>query len=117
MNNSYNTQLKQAVKKVIQLIEEHYMKDWSFEEYAEQVGAANISSLSRAFKQTTGINYVEYVSKVRIEKAKKMLLDTDLRINEIAERTGYQHSWFNRVFKKHEGVTPSQYRETHKGNI
>ncbi|WP_231891381.1 helix-turn-helix domain-containing protein [Paenibacillus swuensis] len=115
INSSYNTQLKQAVKKVIDLINENYMKDMSFEEYADLAGAANISSLSRAFKQTTGINYVDYITQLRIDKSKHLLLETDLKINDIAEQVGYQHSWFNRLFKKSEGITPTQYRNQHRG--
>ncbi|MNC53328.1 HTH-type transcriptional regulator YesS [compost metagenome] len=46
-----------------------------------------------------------------MEKARELLRDTDLLINDVAERVGYQHSYFNRIFKKLEGMTPTRYRE------
>ncbi|MFD2615439.1 helix-turn-helix domain-containing protein [Paenibacillus gansuensis] len=110
MNQTYQAHLTQNVEKVVRLVEEKYMTDLSLEECADTLGV-NVSSLSKIFKQVKGINYVDYVTKVRIENSKKLLLETDMKISEIAEKVGYQHSWFNRVFKKAEGVTPTQYRE------
>ncbi|AFH61207.2 transcriptional regulator [Paenibacillus mucilaginosus K02] len=112
MNQTYQAHQTQTVEKVVRLIEERYMTDLSLEECADLLGL-NSSSLSKTFKQIKGINYVDYVTKIRIDASKKLLLETDLKISEIAERVGYQHSWFNRVFKKSEGVTPSQYRDNH----
>ncbi|RAU91640.1 hypothetical protein DQG13_28950 [Paenibacillus sp. YN15] len=50
--------------------------------------------------------------KVRLEKAKELLAGTDMRINAIAELVGYQPTYFNRIFKKLEGITPGAYRES-----
>ncbi|MGG1514440.1 AraC family transcriptional regulator [Paenibacillus oryzisoli] len=110
MNQTYHSQMTRTVERVIHVIEEKYMTDLSLEECADLLGV-NASSLSKAFKQIKGMNYVDYVTQVRIEVSKKLLLETTLKINEIAEKVGYQHSWYNRVFKKFEGVTPSQFRE------
>jgi AraC-like DNA-binding protein len=110
MNESYRSHSTQTVEKVVRLVEERYMTDLSLEECADLVGV-HVSSLSKTFKQIKGINYVDYVTKVRIDTSKKLLLETDMKISEIAEKVGYQHSWFNRVFKKSQGVTPSQFRE------
>ncbi|WP_240479682.1 response regulator transcription factor [Paenibacillus wynnii] len=110
MNETYNSQMTQVVEKVVRLVDDRYMTDLSLEECADLLGV-NVSSLSKTFKQIKGINYVDYVTNVRIEASKKLLEETNMKISEIAEKVGYQHSWFNRVFKKSEGVTPTQYRE------
>nr|WP_249435725.1 helix-turn-helix transcriptional regulator [Paenibacillus sp. Marseille-Q4541] len=68
-------------------------------------------ALSKAFKQVAGINFIDYVTFRRMDMAKRLLRETDLKINEIADQVGYQHSYFNRIFKKQEGLTPGQYRD------
>jgi YesN/AraC family two-component response regulator len=102
--------LKQVVEKVIMHIRDHYKSDLSLESCADQFGTSPYT-LSRAFKQVTGINFIDYVTNLRIGMAKELLQSTQLKMIEIAEKVGYQHTYFNRIFKKVEGVTPSQYRE------
>jgi AraC-like DNA-binding protein len=75
--------------------------------------AVNISAnyLSEKFKQVTGIKFVDYVARARIEKARALLEDVDLRISEIAFAVGFQSlSQFNRVFKKLFKKSPTQFR-------
>jgi len=63
------------------------------------------------FKKITGINFTDYLSRVRIEKAKNLLLNRNLRISEIAYEVGFQSlTHFNRVFKKITGQSPTEYR-------
>jgi AraC-like DNA-binding protein len=65
----------------------------------------------KLFKKATGLNFTDYVSRVRIEKAKNLLLNPNLRISEIAFEVGFQSlTHFNRVFKKIIGQSPTQYR-------
>ena len=76
-------------------------------------GAVNVSPnhLSEKFKQVTGVNFVVYVSRLRFERARNLLHDTDRRISEIAFAAGFQSlSQFNRVFKKLSGHSPTEYR-------
>ncbi|MDQ0877334.1 AraC-like DNA-binding protein [Paenibacillus sp. V4I3] len=108
-----NVRAKQLIGQVIELLSEQYMKDLSLDECA-QLFATNPFSLSRSFKQITGTNYVDYIAKLRIDKAKELLSTTYLKVSEIAERVGYQHSYFNKIFKGSEGLTPTQYREKFK---
>jgi AraC-like DNA-binding protein len=78
--------------------------------------AVNISGnhLSEKFKQVTGINFVDYVARTRFDKACDLLLNSNLRISEIAFAVGFQSlSQFNRVFKKFSGKSPSAYRAAH----
>jgi AraC-like DNA-binding protein/ligand-binding sensor protein len=70
----------------------------------------------KMFKKATGLNFTEYLSRVRIEKAKNLLLNPNLRISEIAYAVGFQSlTHFNRVFKRIAGQSPSEYRSTLRG--
>ena len=65
----------------------------------------------KMFKKVTGINFTDYLSRVRIEKSKNLLLNPNLRVSEIAFEVGFQSlTHFNRVFKKILGQSPSEYR-------
>ena len=56
---------------------------------------------------------MEYLTRVRLEEAKRLLRNPQYLIDEIAENTGYDDaSYFTKVFKRYEGVTPTQYRKT-----
>ncbi len=65
----------------------------------------------KMFKKVTGINFTDYLSRVRIEKSKNLLLNPNLRVSEIAFEVGFQSlTHFNRVFKKILGQSPTEYR-------
>ncbi|MFB9277847.1 helix-turn-helix domain-containing protein [Cohnella cellulosilytica] len=107
--------MKQMVEKTLLLIGDGYMSfELSLERCADQFGTSAYT-LSRAFKQITGITFIDYLTHLRLEKAKTALRETDGKINDIAIGVGYQHTYFNRIFKKYEGITPSQYREMNRG--
>lgn len=75
--------------------------------------ALNVSTFyfCRMFKQTTGLTFVDYLSRVRIEKAKILLHDNRLRVSEIAYDVGFQTiTHFNRIFRKLVGYSPTEYR-------
>ena len=68
--------------------------------------------LSRIFKQELGCTLMEYLTKVRVEKAKTMLKDPRFNVMQVANEIGFDDpSYFAKVFKKREGVTPSQFRQ------
>src|ERR1043166_7607263 len=96
--------------KTRKFIEEHSAEQLSLSKVAR---AVNISPnyLSEKFKQVTGMNFVDYVTRIRFDKACRLLQDADLRISEIAFAVGFQSlSQFNRVFKKLAGRSPTLYR-------
>ena len=71
----------------------------------------NPQYISQLFKNEIGVGFLAYLTNIRMEKAKKLLLSTSLSIAEVAEQAGYgDYRVFTKVFKKAEGVTPSQYR-------
>lgn len=100
----------ESITKARRWIEEHSMEEISLGEAARFV---NVSAkhFSELFKQTTGIAFVEYVGRVRIEKAKCLLGDPRRRISEIAFEVGFQSlSQFNRSFLKFTGQSPTHWR-------
>ena len=71
----------------------------------------NPQYISQLFKSEIGVGFLTYLTNIRMEKAKKLLLSTSLSIAEVAEQSGYgDYRVFTKVFKKTEGSTPSQYR-------
>ncbi|MDR6880706.1 AraC family transcriptional regulator [Bacillus sp. 3255] len=103
-------QMKQFIEKVMLYIQENYRTNLSLESCAEHFNTSPYT-LSRAIKQVSGINFIDYLTNLRITQAKELLRTTTMKINEIADQVGYQNTYFNRIFKKVEGVSPGQYRE------
>ncbi len=96
--------------KAKQYIEAHYMETLSLGRVAGVVNTS-VFYFCKLFKKITGIHFTEYVARVRIEKAKNLLLNPNLRVTEIAYEVGFQSlTHFNRVFKKIVGESPSDYR-------
>ncbi|MFS0727536.1 helix-turn-helix transcriptional regulator [Paenibacillus sp. 1P07SE] len=94
---------------VLVFIDEMYMKELSLNMIADEF-QISYHYLSKIFKQHTGLMYSEYISKLRIEKAKELLKDDSFKIKQIAELVGYNNAVsFNRNFKKYVGVAPGQY--------
>lgn len=79
---------------------------------ADYIGL-NEKYFSSRFTKETGYNFRDYLTKLRIHKAKKLLESTDLKIYEISERAGYSSvEHFNRMFKKSEGISPRDYKKS-----
>ena len=103
-------EMKHLVETVKEYMNHHYMEDISLDSCAERSGTSSYT-LSKAFNKILGINFIDYLTDLRIQKAKELLEGTDMKIGDIAERVGYRHSYFNRVFRRHTGLPPSQYRK------
>ena len=94
-------------------------KDYMREHQAEKISLGNVAKavnmsafyFCKMFKKVTGINFTDYLSRVRIERAQNLLLNPNLRVSEIAFEVGFQSlTHFNRVFKKITGQSPTDYR-------
>lgn len=105
-----NAGVKFMIEQAMIYLQQNYMRDISLDSCADHLGT-NPFFLSKSFKQVTGRNFIDYLTELRMEKAKELLRDTGLRICDVAQQVGYQHSYFNRIFKKLEGMTPTRYRE------
>ncbi|MDB5056293.1 MAG: AraC family transcriptional regulator [Bacilli bacterium] len=91
-------------------IENNYAKDLYLEVIADEIGLS-AKYISRMFKETTGTSITDYISLIRIAKAKELLGNTDLKISEIADQIGiFSRTTFLRLFKKYEGISPIEYR-------
>ncbi|MWV46074.1 helix-turn-helix domain-containing protein [Paenibacillus sp. HJL G12] len=110
LHKSYHQSMKHIVDQVILTIKENYMSDISLETLATEANVS-VSQLSKAFRQMTGSNYIDYLTSIKMNHCKKLLVTTDMKISEIAKAVSYQPPYFNRMFKKLEGMTPGQYRE------
>jgi transcriptional regulator GlxA family with amidase domain len=96
--------------KARKFIHENSDEELSLTKVAKSV---NISAnyLSEKFKEVTGVNFVDYVARARVKKARDLLRNANLKISEIAFAVGFQSlSQFNRVFKKLTRQSPSQFR-------
>ncbi|MNY04657.1 HTH-type transcriptional regulator YesS [compost metagenome] len=108
-------EIKEKKDHIIQFVydylENNYDKDITLDVVADKLNISR-SYLSSYFKEKTGTNFVDYVNSVRIDKAKKLLLSPDIRIQDAAQFVGYQNiNSFNRMFKKFTGFTPSEFRK------
>ncbi|MNO45145.1 HTH-type transcriptional activator Btr [compost metagenome] len=111
-NQNYATSLK--VEKLIQYMRENIHRKITLTELS---GQAQLSStyLSRAFKEITGTSIIEFFNQLKMEAAKEMLLEGELKIKEVAGALGFADEfYFSRVFKKTEGISPSQF---HSKNV
>jgi AraC-like DNA-binding protein len=91
-------------------ITEHQGEELSLGEVAKAVHTSKFY-FCKMFKKSTGINFTDYLSRVRTERAKNLLLNPNLRVSEIAYEVGFQSlTHFNRVFKRILGQSPTEYR-------
>ena len=106
-----------VIAKARAYIQEHQAEDLSLNQVAK---AVNMSSyyFCKTFKKVTGINFTDYVARVRVEKSKNLLLNQNLRVSEVAFEVGFQSlTHFNRVFKKIVGQSPTDYRSQLLANL
>ncbi|MBS5522810.1 MAG: helix-turn-helix transcriptional regulator [Clostridiales bacterium] len=92
-------------------IDSHLCEELSLELVARRVYVSK-TYLSQMFKERTGHSFTEYVNNQRIVKARRLLLTTDLKIDQIAESCGFFSStYFSTAFKKNTGMTPRAFRQ------
>ena len=108
--NAQNANNPDLFTQLTELINNNYMEDITLDYLASKL-YVNPFVISRLFKKNLNDNYINYLTNVRIEKAKQLLTCTDLKISLIGEKVGYKIGpYFYKVFKKNVGVSPAQYR-------
>lgn len=99
-----------VITKAKAFIREHHKEDLSLGDVAKAV-ATSTFYFCKMFRRVTGINFTDYLARVRVEESKNLLLNPNLRISEIAYEVGFQSlTHFNRVFKRLLGQSPTDYR-------
>ena len=101
-------------KKVVEhYIMEHYHRDIGLADIADAVGLSS-SYFSMLFKKKYEVNFVEYLTMYRVERAKSYLQSSRITIKDVASLSGFHNAkYFFRVFKRLEGITPAEYRSVH----
>lgn len=98
------------VERACKLVRAEYTRPFSLSEFAGRLGVST-GHLSRIFHQNTGLRFVEYVARVRAERARQLILETERPITEIAFACGFQSlSQFNRTMRSHHGCEPRKLR-------
>jgi len=102
---------KQKVKMAVSFIDENYNKNLNMAVVSNYINM-NYSLFSYSFKKYSGMNFVNYLKEKRIKEAKKLLEETELHINEISKKVGYDNEkHFMKTFKNMCGVSPTKYRK------
>lgn len=100
------------IDNVVSDIRAHYMEDISLTSLAAKYNIS-MGHLSKIIKEHLQVNFSDYIASLRIQRAKELLSDESLSIQEIAEIVGYDdYFYFTKVFKKVEGISPSKYRKS-----
>lgn len=103
-------QIEIVIQKIIEDIESEYSQKISLAFYAERYHY-NLSYLSKQFKIKAGMNFMDWLLKFRMNKAKELMKNKSLSLNDIAARVGYEdYGHFCKTFKKNEGISPQEYR-------
>lgn len=115
IKDSANVKYRPEIQKVLDIIHEEFASQLKVSDMARRVGFAE-NYLSVLFRKETGNRIVDYLTAVRMEKARELLKDPAYKIYEISEMVGYgDSSHFSKYFKKIEGVFPLEYRKMYLG--
>lgn len=99
------------IDRAIRYIKDNYRKDLTMAEVANAI-CLNYSYFSLLFKGKTGMNFVDYLKAMRIEKAKELLKNTEYKIYEISEMVGYNNTkHFTTMFRSFTGISPREFRD------
>ncbi|RCX14790.1 AraC family transcriptional regulator [Anaerobacterium chartisolvens] len=103
--------LKELIEVSVKFINNNFERDISLGDIARFIFLSP-SYFTRAFKEEVGISPISYLLKIRVDRAKELLGETDLKISDIALSIGFSNQQrFNEIFKKYAGVTPLHYRK------
>ncbi len=112
-NEAHLSEMDSKIYSVAGYIHSHYPEELSLDMLAKNFSVSP-SYLSHKFKQITGFSVTDYIQMTRIRNVQALLINTDTPITEVAFPCGFNcFSQFNRVFHKHVGMSPSQYRKQH----
>lgn len=100
-----------TMKRIVNFIHKNYNKDLKLETLAD-IFNYNSAYLGKMFKKYTGVNFNSYLDKVRIENAKELLAQNELKVYQISEKVGYKSiDYFYVKFKKYVGISPKEFKK------
>ena len=100
-----------VITTAVEYIMKNYNKEISLEVVSKELYIST-GYLSLLFKQEMKVNFIDFISNYRIDKAKELLKDNSLKNYQVARQVGFNdEKYFSQLFKKHTGVTPTQYRQ------
>ena len=103
---------RRAVERAVAIIAAEFDKDIGLAYVCGQIGISE-PYLSKVFKEELGQNFKDYLTGIRLSRAKELLRDTDATVGAVARAVGYNNpNQFAKMFKKYEGVTPGAYRQS-----
>lgn len=106
--------MKLLLRKAVDYLNAHYVEDVTLNQVAEHIYVSSFY-ISRMFKKELGINFVDYLNELRINKAKELLMDARFKTYEVAEAVGIPNAhYFSKLFRKYAGMTASEYKQTVK---
>jgi AraC-like DNA-binding protein/ligand-binding sensor protein len=115
MENVFNfasSKNRDVIKRAVNYVNNNYMNNITLNSISEFVHL-NASYFSTLFRKETGVNFSDYLNKVRIEESKKLLKDNRYTILEISIEVGFEdQSYYSKVFKKFTGLTPKEYKDS-----
>lgn len=111
MEDSREKEELSIIEKARSYINENFRRDISLDDVSREVDISPYY-FSKLFKQETGKNFIEYLTEIRLRSARELLQNSQYSIKEICAQSGYSDpNYFSRIFKKYEGVTPSEFRD------
>lgn len=113
-SSSSSAECTDSIQMILDYIDQHFLEDLTVKDIASMFGFSE-KYFSRYFKQKTKVSFTDYITNLKIERSKNMLLYSDAPIYEIAMDLNFSDSsYFSKVFKRKEGMLPSQYRKSRK---
>lgn len=100
-----------VIADALKYMEVHYNEPMNMDDVAKSVNVS-YHYFSKLFKQQTGMSFTDYLTEIRMDKSKEMLLKTQRSVKDISLEIGYNDpNYYSKIFKKNTGLTPSEYRE------
>mgnify|MGYP001577997910 FL=1 len=106
-SQNYSTSLK--VEKIIEYMQQNIDTKLNLEDLSKLVQLSS-TYLTRIFKETTGYSVIKFFNKIKVDKAKELIIEGDKKVKEVAQILGFTDEfYFSRIFKKIEGISPSEF--------
>ncbi|MGG6312376.1 response regulator [Paenibacillus macerans] len=99
-----------VILQVLKLVKDTYTENWTLMQLGDRFHTHPVY-LGQLFRKETGESFAGYMNRYRIEQAKRLLRETNLKVNQVAREVGYwEAAYFNRQFRKYVGVSPMEYK-------